>query len=884
MALLERTDLLGDLGASLRESAAGRGRLVFLGGEAGVGKTTVVRHFVEAAPSVDRRVRVLVGACDALSTPRPLAPLVDISRALGGDVRRLLDSAGRRDEVFGAFLSELGAEHAPTLVVFEDIHWADEATLDLMTFLGRRVGATRALLIATYRDDEIGPVHPLRVVLGTLATSADVRRIGISPLSERGVGELAADSDLDALALHRRTGGNPFFVTEVLASGGGIPATVRDAVLARVASLSGPARAVLDAAAVIGSPVDPALLGLVMGQVAGPVLDAVDECLTGGVLRAEGAALAFRHELAREAVLGAISPLRRTDLHARTLAALESIPVERRDLARLAHHAEAAEDAEAVLRYAPAAARRATELRANREAVSNYDRALRFAGGLGDDVRVPLLEAYADASQVAGLGTASIAAREELVAIARRTGDRVMEAKHLTDLAGILVVEGRNEEAEEASRTAISVLSDLPDGPDSARVYRTQAHLRMLNRDTVEAVAWGARAIAIFEHLGDRPGLIGGLNTVGTALLVGGDEEGGRRLLERSLRLAQEDRAVQQVANAYTNLGSAFGEIHRFADADHYLSAGIAYATEHDLDFSRLYGAAWLSLTRLHQGRWGEATDLALEVIRRPTASAISRIMAHLALGRVRARRGDPEVFTALDEALALSAPTGTLQRLAPVRAARAEAAWLAGDRDRAVGEARAAFELAARHGHAWFMGELAYWRWAAGDLDTTPDGMAEPFALQVAGDWRRAATAWEALGCPYEAARARTEGNDEAAVREAVAVFEQLGARPAAAAARRRLHELGARDIPRGPRPATRANPAGLTAREVDVLRLVAAGLRNADIAERLYLSPKTVDHHVSALLAKLGARSRTEAVQAANRLGALDRPDQDRETPAPR
>ena len=877
MELLERAGLLDDLGASLREAAAGRGRLIFLGGEAGVGKTTVIRHFVEAAPALDRRVRVLIGACDALSTPRPLAPLVDISRALGGDVRRLLDSAAPRDEVFGAFLSELGPEHAPTLVVFEDIHWADEATLDLVTFLGRRVGSTRALLVATYRDDEIGPAHPLRVVLGTLATSADVRRMGISPLSERGVDELASDSGLDALALHRRTGGNPFFVTEVLASSGGIPATVQDAVLARVAPLSGTARAVLDAAAVIGSPVDPALLG----QVAGPALDAIDECLAVGVLRTEGTALVFRHELAREAVLGEISPPRRAALLAQVLATLEAAPAGRRDPAKLAHHAEEAGDGAAVLRYAPEAGRRAAAVGANREAVAQHARALRFAGGLSDEERAPLLSAFADASYSSSWEAAGIGAREELIAIARRSGDRRMEAEQLAWLAMHLVFEVRNAEAEAASRTAISIMEGLPEGAVSARVYRHHAHLRMVERDTVEAVSWGERAIALAERFGDRSALIGGLNTVGSALLVSGDEERGRELLERSLRLAKEEGLAQQVAQAYGNLGSGFGEVHRFADADHYLSTNIAYATDLGIDAQRYYSVAWLALTRLAQGRWNEATDLAGEVIRLPNASAITRIMALVALGRVRARRGDPEVMTPLDEALALSTPTRTLQRLAPVYAARAEAMWLAGDRERAASEARAVFGLAARHGHAWFMGELAYWGWAAGDLDAAPEQTALPFALQIAGHWRAAAAAWEERGCPYEAAHARAEGDDEDQIRDAMAAFERLGARPAAAMARRRLQELGARDIPRGPRPATRANPAGLTTREVEVLRLIASGLRNADIAERLFLSPRTVDHHVSAVLTKLRVRSRLDATQAAARLGVLD---QDGQTSAAR
>lgn len=474
MDLLERAGLLGDLNELLREAGAGRGRLVLLGGEAGVGKTAVTRRFAEAAPGPDRGVRVLVGACDALSTPRPLAPLVDIAHRLGGEVRRLLASAGRRDEVFGAFLAELGAGHGPTLVVFEDVHWADEATLDLLKFVGRRIGSTRTLLIATYRDDEIGPTHPLRVVLGTLTTSGDVRRLGLAPLSAAAVAEVAAESGLDPVALHRQTGGNPFFVTEVLAAGGGIPATVRDAVLARIAPLSAPARAALEAAAVIGSPVDPALLE----EVAAPGLDAVDECLAGGVLRAEGTALAFRHELARQAVLEAISPPRRVALHARVLTALAAAPAEKRDPARLAHHAEEAGDGGAVLRYAPIAARHA--------------RALRFAGGLPDEQRLALLEAYAQVSDLSNWGTAGIAPRQEIIALARGIGDRAKEAQHRAWLAVTLSMAGQNADAERTIGDALAALEGAPEGLAHARVFCVLAKYRLITRDLAEAVTWAS--------------------------------------------------------------------------------------------------------------------------------------------------------------------------------------------------------------------------------------------------------------------------------------------------------------------------------------------------------------------------------------------------------
>jgi predicted ATPase/DNA-binding CsgD family transcriptional regulator len=877
MELLEREPFIDELAGLLREATVGRGRLVLIGAEAGGGKTALVQRVTRAAGA---SARVLVGGCDPLSTPRPLGPLVDIAGALRGEVERLLREAAPRDAVFRAFLAELAGGRRPALVVIEDIHWADEATLDLLRFLGRRVATARALLLATYRDDEVGPRHPLQVALGDLATAAAVRRVALPPLSESAVRALADGSGLDPEALHRRTGGNPFFVTEALAAGApGIPPTVRDAVLGRVARLTPAGRAALEAAAVIGARVEPRLLAAVVGAAA-EAGEAAEECVAAGMLRAEGDLLAFRHELGREAVLDAVTPARRLALHRAVLAALRSSPIDADDLDRLAHHAEVAGDAEAVLAYAPAAARRAAGLSAHREAAAQYARALRFADALAPAERAGLLESYARECRITDQLAEAIRAWEAALALRRQLDDPSSEGEALAWLAGALVLAGRNAEAERASLAAIQALEALPPAPRLAVAYRIQANLRMLNRDTGEAVAWGERALALAERFQATEIVVAAHTTIGSALLVAGDLRGIEHL-ERSLALARQAGLAAQVGNAYGNLGSALGEIYQFALADRYLTEGIAFTTEHDLDFSRLYMVAWSALVRLHQGRWREATEAALAVVNRPGGAAISRIMALVALGRVRARRGDPDVAVVLDEALTLAEQTGTLQRLAPVRAARAEAAWLAGDRAATLAEARAAFALAEHHRHAWHLGELGLWRWRAGDLETPSPGAAAPFALQMAGDWAGAAAEWGRLGCPYEAARALADAGDEAAVRRALAEFERLGARPAAVAAARRLRDLGARSIPRGPRPATRANPAGLTPREVEIARLLAAGLRDAEIAARLSLSAKTVGHHVSAVLTKLGARGRTEAAGAAARLGLVP---QDGENGGPR
>ena len=876
MTLLEREPALEALEGALGEVAHGEGRVALVYGEAGIGKTSLVDCFARARGQPGR---TLWGACDSLHTPRPLGPVHDIAQQAGSALLGRLEAGAPPRVIFSTVLEEL-RQHPPVIVVLEDLHWADAATLDLITFLGRRIRQVPALLVLTYRDDELGPDHPLRIVLGDLATSPAVRRIPLSPLSVAAVRTLAAGRPLDTAALHRQTGGNPFFVTEALASReAGIPITVRDAVLARAARLSPAGRTALDAAAIIGAQVEPWLLTALVGDVAA----ATEECVALGMLRAQGDLLGFRHELARQAILDTITPPRRRALHALALRELASPPTGAPDLARLADHAEGAGDAPAVLAHAPAAASRAAALGAHREAADQYARALRFATSAPPAERAWLLDAYADEWMLVDRLDETIRARREGLELHREVRDRPQEGRSLAVLASALVRAGRNTEAEEASRRAIAVLRALPPGAALAHAYRIQANLRMLNRDRAEAVRWARKAITLAERVGAREIVVAGYNTMGAAMLVYADDR-GRVHLERSLALAREAELPEWVAGAFVNLGSACGEVYRFADADRYLTEGIQYAAERDLDYATHYMQAWLALTRLYQGRWAEAGDIAQPLAENTHASAISRIMALVALGRLRTRRGDPGAAAVLDEALELSQRTQTLQRLGPARAARAEAAWLAGDRPRALAEARAVWDLARHHRHAWHTGELAFWRWRAGERVRLPSWAARPFAHQIAGDWRRAAAAWGRLGCPYEQARALADG-DAAAQLAALEIFDRLGARPDLDRLRQRLRAEGVRHIPRGPRPGTRHNPFGLTAREVEIAVLLSRALTNARIGARLHISPKTVDHHVSSILGKLGVGSREEAGRLAVRHGlAPDHALQDGEVLKPK
>jgi DNA-binding CsgD family transcriptional regulator/tetratricopeptide (TPR) repeat protein len=850
--LLERERQLQRLQEVFDDAARGQGALLFVAGEAGVGKTALVKTLRD---SLRDRARTLEGACDSLFTPRPLAPIADLALATGGRLADVVERGGRAYEVLPALLAELGTE--PTLVVLEDLHWADEATLDLVRLLSRRVGSTRALVLATYRDDELGPAHPLRVALGGLAAAV----VHVPTLSLGAVRELAAPHDVDADGLFARTAGNAFFVTEALASGDhDVPPTVRDAVLARAGTLDEGARRVLDAVAIVPQRAEFWLLEAMVGEDARHL----DSALTSGMLVQDGDAFAFRHELARMAIEEMLGPVRRRHLHRIVLRVLRA---QNADVARLAHHAEAGGDGAAVAELAPLAAERASELGAHRESAAQYERALRFGAGLASERRAELLERGAHECYLADRFADALAWIDEAIELRRAARDRRGEARALRMLSSIARCGGRRAVSEATGRRAVELLEGSGESPELAAGYANLAMLALNAYELAEAVEWGGRAIAKAD--GDWPTLVHGLNTVGTANVLRGDTTGFADLV-RSLELATEAGLEEHIGRAYIHLADLAAHTRAHELADRYLGEGADYCAERGLDLWLRYMNVYEAQILLGRGRF----DTALERIPASVAdpgTPLPRIVALVVLGLIRARRGDPGSATALDEAHELAAAACELQWVAPVAAARAEAAWLVGDLARVGSETAAAFSSLAGREVPWRLGELACWRRRAGIVEETPGIVAAPWALELAGEWEQAAAAWRELGCPYEEALALAGGDDEA-LRSAHALLLDLAAAPAAAIVARRLRERGVRGISRGPRAPGRESPAGLTSRESEILRLLAAGLGNRQIAERLFLSQRTVEHHVSAVLRKLGARSRGEAAAAAARRGLLE------------
>ncbi|MFB9413745.1 helix-turn-helix transcriptional regulator [Dactylosporangium matsuzakiense] len=875
MTLLERGSALASLAEYARQALAGDGRLVLVGGEAGVGKSSLVEAFAASvAPA-----RVAWGMCDGLSTPRPLGPLFDIADELGGELLERVRGRASRDELFAALLRQANEPGRLHVLVLEDLHWADEATIDLLRFLARRLRSAHLLLIVTYRDDDLSTRDLLRGLLGDVATLRTTRRIGLAPLSLRAVEELAGASGLEAAQLHRLTGGNPFFVTEVVRSGStAVPASARDVVLARTGTLGREARAVLGTAALIGNRVDPRLLTAASGA-APAVLDELVRC---GLLIGDDGHLTFRHELTRLAVEQAIPQHRVAPIHTRILAALrdlgsdgrratQALPVEAQaagdGFARLAYHAEAAGDGAAVLEYAVKAARRASELASHREAGAQYERALRFADVLPPAELAELYDALADELSLVDRGPRVCQVAERARELWHRAGDRRREGDALRRLSSALRYDCRGADAVRAAEAALATLEPLGPTAELAWAHAALATHRMVSERHEEAIAVAARAQELAVALELQAVRADALITEGCSrAIVGGDWVTPMR---RGLDIALAHGIDEQVGRAYINLHGMHCTKREYAQAEQYFRAGTAYCDEHDVrTFGTCIRAERVS-TLAATDRWDESLDLSRHVLANAmSASPLNRIGPLACVGVIRARRGTAGVWEPLDEAARYADGCEGPQYILYVRAARAEAYWLEGRIDEARREAELAADAAA-DGDEWARGEAGAWLRRTGSGRVTSPVHAEPYRLELDGRWAGAAAAWEQIGSAYEAALVRLFHGDEPAQREALSVLDDLGAAAAARASRRRMRQDGVRGVPVGPRAATRAHPAGLTRREREVLELICAGHTNGEIAQRLFIAVKTVDHHVSAVLGKLGVANRSSAAKEAVRLG---------------
>jgi tetratricopeptide (TPR) repeat protein len=765
--LLERLAFLQQLDEKLARTRAGEGQAVFISGEAGIGKSALLGAFFARLPSGSVVVR---GFCEALSTPRALGPVLEILSRLGLKSPSEIEPGYSREAAFNEALARLSAAEQETIVVLEDLHWADEASLDFVRFLGRRIGQTRTLLLTSHRDDEAGSGHPLRQVLGDLS-GRQVTRMRLPPLSSDAVNELARRKHRDGARLYALTGGNAFLVTELLSSPGEeVPATVQDSLIARLSRCAPAAQRACELVSLSPGGLELPLLGRLMGSEENPS-HAIDEAVERGLLVHGRGSLTFRHELARRAVEEMQPPAKAAALHARLLALLEA---KHADVARLVHHARSAGDTAAIYRHAPVAGARATALGAHREAVAHFAATLAAADEGNEPSLVEYLERHAYECYLTSHIPEAIESQERALAIRRTLPDQTAIGRALRLLSRFCWYAGNRGRAEAYARQAVEVLESQGNSAELAMAYSNRSQLAMLAGDTELTLAFGEKALQLARTLGQHEIETHALNNIGSAWLVAGDPCGEESLLQ-ALQIALDHDLHEHAARAYVNLGSS-GTVNNDLMARRYLEQGLAYCEQRDLDSWSTYLRVFLARFALDRGAWDEAAERASALLRDTIAAAIVRIPALVIVGLIRARRGDLGASEALDEALKLALPTGELQRIGPVAAARAEAAWYHNDSTAVLHETERGLQYGDFSRGPWFVGELLFWKSQAAIVSAADQRCPEPFRLALSQRWREAAEAFRAHEMPYyEALMLLRTGRQ--GVKRARTILERLGA-----------------------------------------------------------------------------------------------------------
>lgn len=828
------------------------GRVVLIRGEAGIGKSALVRELLGA---IEDTVRVHVGFCDDLDTPQPFGPLWDIGRD-EKSMQKALQTSDRQ-EVMQALFDLLANRLRHNVVVIEDTHWSDEATLDAIKYAGRRIARTNGLLILTYRDEEVDLDNPLRTVLGGLPPEY-VERVELAGLSREAIAEIVAESSLDPDEVLQVTHGNPFFVTEMaLATGGEVPSSVRDSVMARVGRLSILARGMLRYMSVIPERTSRSELNALIGDVEGHLA----ECERLGLLDVDRDTVVFRHELIRRAVEASLTTSERIAIHR---ALLDVLP-EDTDPARLVHHAKGANDVDLMLELVPRAARAAGALGGHREASSHYRGIEPYLERLAGEDRARLLTHWALMEYYLG-HEESVQLLERSIHLNRQLGNRRDLANTLELAMTVHETHGHASAARQYGEEAIEILRE--DGPpfDLASALSRYAYLLIHIGEGRPADRAVEEALALAQEHGNALARLRALAVKGQLAVVRG-QPGGLGLVEKVRGDAEAGGYRFEEAKALRNLAYIALEISDLAMQEDLARRAKETAIRYELPTIEVEADSVYADALMRKGDWAAAEELAMA---RLGSQINSDLHLKRVLGLLRLRMGRPGAGEFLDDAWSIAERYGEIDFLLHVGACLAEQMWITGRSEEPL--TTRLLELV-EHGiymeFPWPAGWLAFWLWRLGELETAPAGTPEPHALSIRGEVAEAAASWEARRMPYRQAAALSCG-DTGDRLEALEILDSLGADAVSAKVRKDLRDEGVA-VPRGKGRSTREHAAGLTARQAEVLELLAEELSNPEIADRLFLSPRTVENHVSAVLAKLHSTTREEAVEQARSQGLL-------------
>lgn len=857
------------------EAQTSGGKVVLIRGEAGIGKSSLVNEFAKLRSD---DAHFLVGACDDLRIQQPLSPFWDMARS--EPTLMELISSGDRPGVIQALMDLLSRSSRPTAMVIEDTHWADEATLDVIKYLGRRIARTNALLLVTYRSGEVDYDHPLRNVFGELDPQS-VDRIELKGLTLPSITSMLTDSELDPVEVMAATDGNPFLVTEMASAGGSVvPSSLQDVVLARANKLSPGAMALLRTLSVIPEPIPRSdvvrlvesadshleecerrgFLQMFQGGQYSPrlVLD------RGFGLEDDVHLVGFRHDLIRRALEATLTDNERLEIQ-RTV--LETLP-EATHPCLLIHCAFDAKDIDRLLDLAPRSALYAATIGSHRQAVEDF-RVLRpHLSKLDRDDIGHLFEVWAQEEFLIDNIPEAISVLKMALAHYTELEDHPAESRVLALLSHFYENSGQREQAEEFAAQAIAALGDDPDGADLAFALEANAYLHWMAHDWDQVPLLVERTLKAGGPDIDERIRVRSLAHLGMTAHMA-DYPSGRPQLEEARERAAKAGEWYEECRALMIDGWAAAEFRDLEVASDYAQRAIGVAVRHELSMLEKYSMAVYGRVLEMKGQWAQAEDLAHDL---SDASAITRMVALPVLGSIEARRGRENARKAIAQAWELASVAAEEQRLTQAAIAAAEHGWITGNGQVTIPDLREAMERSLDKGFQWSPGALAFWLWKLGELTDTPEGIAEPYRLVIEGQPLEAAVIWESKGLPYDRALALMHGDDSSRI-EALEAFETLGATAVAGKLRQALRKDGV-SVPRGRGQHTRRHAAGLTARQAEVLQLLNEGMTNIQISDRLFVSPRTVENHVAAILSKLESSTRDHAVSRAREEGLVTAP----------
>ena len=862
MELIERIDFLNNLQNLYKNMIDGEGHTIFISGEAGIGKTSLVKSFCK---DLKNKCFIYQGTCDALFTPRPLAPIYDIAFQIENNPGVIRHDIKERNELFTRLFNDLQTKEKPIIIVFEDIHWADEATIDFIKFFARRVTQLQCLFIITYRDDEIHSYQSVRNMLGQLPADS-FTRLQLVPLSRSAVEKMANAKGYNADYLYSISDGNPFYVNEILAHySPGIPDNIKDSILSVYHRQEEKIKEVWEILSVIPTGFEISYLQ----KMEPSYIDTVEVSIAAKILIIKKDLIFFKHELYRRTIEASLSPQKRIAINKRVLHLFLKNLEQNDEIERIIHHAKNANDSKLVVHYAPLAAKKAASLGAHVQASKLYFTAIEYYTGEDEDLLVEFYELYAYECYLINQIKEAIAYQKKSLKILLQKNNLEKTGNCMRFLSRLLWLVGNRKEAESFQSKAIDILNDQPPSTAKALAFSNMSQLKRLSDQSDESIYWGEKAISLAYELNDTETLCHALNNYGNAQInISSFNQKGFDLLKESLAIALENSYHEHAARAYTNLSSSGVIFKNYSLAEKSLKEGIQYCEERNLRSWQIYMLSWQARLLLETGKWDEAYHIAENMLTYENQWPIGKIATLTVVAIVKMRRGHEGALPLLLKANKMAFETMELQRIFPPLFALLEYEWIMGENqfddvvlDRTIKVIKRAGKISNKNKFYYWLNRSRKQHPLLDEVFDTHDEC--PSDIESAASWKD-------LGCRYEEALALFEGT-EADKRKAINIVHELGADAVYKKMKQEMRSSGIRSIPHGARKTTLSNAALLTGREMEVLQLLKDGMHNKEIATKLFISTKTVDNHISSILFKLDVNSRSKAIQKAAAIGIL-------------